>query len=73
MQKKYEKGVVIVEAMRKLEILVIELPKYPKPAAGETLKEGDIFFWKQEVMEKKKAIVQANNNKKRAYVLVLGQ
>ena len=40
---------------------------------GGTLKEREVFLWQQEVTEKKKTMVKATDNKKRAYALVLGQ
>jgi hypothetical protein len=73
-QEKYEQGAVIAEAMRTLMLKDITLPPYPKPKPGATtLEDGEAFLWQQEVTEKKKAIVKANDNKNRAYALVLGQ
>ena len=73
-QEKYEQGAVIAEAMRTLVLKDITLPPYPKPKPGATtLEDGEAFLWQQEVTEKKKAIVKANDNKNRAYALVLGQ
>ena len=73
-QEKYEQGMVIAEVMRTMELKEIKLPKYPKPKAGATtLEDGEAFLWQQEVTERKKAIIKANDNKNRAYALVLGQ
>jgi hypothetical protein len=73
-QEKYEQGAVIAEAMRTLKLKNITLPPYPKPKPGATaLKDGEAFLWQQEVTEKKKAIARANDNKNRAYALVLRQ
>jgi hypothetical protein len=56
-QEKYERGAVIAEAMWRLELPDIQLPKYPEPDVwGGSLKEREVFLWQQEVTEKKKAL-----------------
>jgi len=73
-QKEYKGGPEIAKAIRDLSLPTIVIPTYPTPAtAGDPIDPGEVFLWQQDVTEAKKRKALLEENKKRAYALVLGQ
>ncbi len=73
-QREYKGGADIAKAIKALSLPTLQVPGYPKAKAGETAVDpGDIYIWQQDVAAVKKQIIQLEENKKRAYALVIGQ
>jgi hypothetical protein len=73
-QREYKGGADIAKAIKALSLPTLQVPGYPKAKAGETAVDpGDVYIWQQDVAAVKKQIVQLEENKKRAYALVIGQ
>ena len=73
-QREYKGGADIAKAIKELSLPTLQVPGYPKAKAGETAVDpGDVYIWQQDVAAVKKQIVQLEENKKRAYALVIGQ
>jgi len=73
-QREYIRGADIAKAIRELSLPTLQVPGYPKAKAGETIVDpGEVYIWQQDVAVVKKQIVQLEENKKRAYALVIGQ
>ncbi len=73
-QREYKGGADIAKAIKELSLLTLQVPGYPKAKAGKTAVDpGDVYIWQQDVAAVKKQIVQLEENKKRAYALVIGQ
>jgi hypothetical protein len=73
-QREYKGGADIAKAIRALSLPTLQVPGYPKAKAGETAVDPrDVYIWQQYVAAVKKQIVQLEENKKRAYELVIGQ
>ncbi len=73
-QREYKGGADIAKAIKALSLPTLQVPGYPRAKAGETaVNPGDIYIWQQDVAVVKKQIVQLEENKKRAYALVIGQ
>ena len=73
-QREYKGGADITKAIKVLSLPTLQVPGYPKAKAGETAVDpGDIYIWQQNAAAVKKQIVQLEENKKRAYALVIGQ
>jgi hypothetical protein len=73
-QKEYKGGPEIAKAIRDLSLPTIVIPAYPTPAtAGDPIDPGEVFLWQQDVTEAKKRKALLEENKKRAYAIVLGQ
>jgi hypothetical protein len=71
-QREYKGGADIAKAVKELSLPTLQVPEYPKAKAGETVVDpGDVYIWQQDVA--KKQTVQLEENKKRAYALVIGQ
>ncbi len=71
-QKDYKGGAEIAKALQDLSLPVISIPNYPTGTGGE-VDPGTEYLWKEDVKEAKRKIALLNNNKKRAYALVIGQ
>ena len=63
----------MAQAIRDLELSVIDVPAYPVPTAGAALDPGAEYLWRLNVTEAKKRITQLAENLKRAYALIIGQ
>ena len=72
-QKDYKGGPEMAQAIRDLELPVIDVPAYPVPTAGAALDPGAEYLWRHDVTEAKKRITQLAENLKRAYALIIGQ
>ncbi len=73
-QREYKGGADIVKAIKELSLPTLRVPGYPTAKAGATIVDpGEIFLWQQDVALVKKQIIQHEDNKKRAYALVIGQ
>jgi hypothetical protein len=73
-QREYKDGADITKAIKELSLLTLRVPGYPTAKAGATVVDPEeIFLWQQDIAAVKKQIVQLEDNKKRAYVLVIGQ
>jgi len=75
-QRENKGGANIANAINELRLSLptLQVPEYPKAKAGETVVDpGDVYIWQQDVAAVKKKIVQLEDNKKRAYALVIGQ
>ena len=73
-QREYKGGADIAKAIKELSLPTPQVPGYPKAKAGETVVDpGDVYIWQQDVAAVKKQIVQLEENKKRAYALVIEQ
>ncbi len=73
-QKEYKGGSEMAKAIRELKLPQINIPVYPMPTGGaQTLAPGESYIWQQDVAEAKKKIAQLEDNKKRAYALIIGQ
>ncbi len=63
-----------MKAIKELSLPTLQVPGYPTAKAGATIVDpGEMFLWQQDIAAVKKQIVQLEENKKRAYVLVIGQ
>jgi hypothetical protein len=51
---------------------VIDIPNYPTGIGG-TVDPGTIYLWQEDVKEAKRKIALLEENKKRAYALIIGQ
>jgi hypothetical protein len=57
-----------------LSLPSLQIPGFTKARTRETVVDpGDIYLWQQDATAVKKQIVQLEENKKRAYALVIGQ
>jgi hypothetical protein len=73
-QREYKGGAKIAKAIKELSLPTLQVLRYPKAKAGETVVDpGDVYIWHQDVAAVKKQIVQFKENKKSAYTLVIGQ
>ena len=73
-QREYKGGADITKANKALSLPTLQVPGYPKAKTGETIVDpGDVNIWQHDVAAKKKQINQLKENKKHAYVLVIGQ
>ena len=73
-QREYKGGADIAKAIKVLSLPTLQVSGYPKAKAGETdVDPGDIYIWQQNIAMVKKQIVQLEENKKHAYMLVIGQ
>ncbi len=73
-QKEYKGGSEMAEAIRELKLPQIDIPIYPVLMGGaQLLAPGESYIWQQDVAEAKKKITQLEENKKRAYALIIGQ
>jgi hypothetical protein len=73
-QKEYKGGPEITKAIRDMSLPMIAIPAYPTPSAsGSPIDPGEVFLWQQVVTEAKKRKALLEENKKRAYALILGQ
>jgi hypothetical protein len=73
-QREYKGGADITKAIKELSLPTLRVPGYPTAKAGATVvNPGEIFLWQKDVAAVKKQIVQLEDNKKRAYVLIIGQ
>jgi hypothetical protein len=73
-QREYKGGADIAKAIKALSLPTLQVPGYPKAKNGETVVDpGDVYIWQQDVVAVKKQIIQLEENKKRAYALVIGQ
>jgi hypothetical protein len=57
-QKDYKGGPEMAQAIRDLELPVIDVPTYPVPTAGALLDPGAEYLWRHDVTEAKKRITQ---------------
>jgi hypothetical protein len=71
-QKDYKGGPEITKALRDLSLPVIDTPNYPTGISG-TVDPGTIYRWQEGVKEAKRKIALLEENKKRAYALIIGQ
>jgi hypothetical protein len=71
-QKDYKGGPEIAKALRDLSLPVISIPDYPTGTGG-VVDLGMEYLWKEDVKEAKRKIPLLDENKKRAYALVVGQ
>jgi hypothetical protein len=68
------KPTLIAKAIKALSLPTLQVPGYPKTKAGETaVNPGEVYIWQQDIATVKKQINQIEENKKHAYVLVIGQ
>ncbi len=73
-QKEYKGGSEMAKAIRELKLPQINIPAYPVLTGGaQTLALGESYIWQQDVTEAKKKITQLEENKKRAYALIIRQ
>jgi hypothetical protein len=73
-QRDYKGGADIAKAIKELSLPTLKVPGYPTAKAGATIVDiGEIFLWQQDVAAVKKQIVELEDNKKRAYALVIGK
>jgi hypothetical protein len=73
-QREYKGAANIAKAIKALSLPTLQVPGDPKAKAGETaVNPGDTYIWQQDVAAVKKQIIQLEENKKRAYALVIGQ
>jgi len=73
-QREYKGGADIAKAIKDLSLPTLQVPGYPKAKAGETAVDpGDLYIWQQDIAAVKKQIIQLEENKKRVFVLVIGQ
>ncbi len=63
----------MAQAIRDLELPVVDIPAFPVPTAGAALDPRAEYLWRHDVTEAKKRITQLNENLKRAYALIIGQ
>jgi hypothetical protein len=70
-QKDYKGGVEITKALQDLSLPVIDIPNYPTGIGG-TVDPGTIYLWQEDVKEAKRKITLLEENKKRAYALIIG-
>jgi hypothetical protein len=61
-QKDYKGGPEMAQAIRDLELPVIDVPTYPVPTAGAALDPGAEYLWRHDVTEAKKRIIQLAEN-----------
>jgi hypothetical protein len=71
-QKDYKGGPEIAKALRDLCLPVIDIPNYPTGIGG-TVDLGTMYLWQEDVKEAKRKIALLEENKKRAYALIIGQ
>jgi hypothetical protein len=71
-QKDYKGGPEISKALRDLSLPVIDIPNYPTGIGG-TVDPGTIYLWQEDVKEAKRKITLPEENKKRAYALIIKQ
>ncbi len=71
-QKDYKGGPEIPKALQDLSLPVIDIPNYPTGIGG-TVDLGTIYLWQEDVKEAKRKIALLEENKKRAYALIIGQ
>lgn len=71
-QKDYKGGPEIGKALRNLSLPVTNIPSYPT-ATGGVVDPGTIYLWQEDVKEAKRKISLLEENKKRAYALIIGQ
>jgi hypothetical protein len=69
----YKGGPEMAQAIRDLELPVVDVPAYPVPTAGAVLDPGAEYLWRHGVTEAKKRITQLAENLKRAHALIIGQ
>jgi hypothetical protein len=73
-QREYKGEADIAKAIKELSRPTLRVPGYRTAKAGATVVDpGAIFLWLQDIAAVKKQIVQLEDNKKRAYALVIGQ
>ena len=72
-QKEYKGGSDVAKAIRELSLPTLDLPDYPAGTDGGPPDAGTVYLWQQDVTAAKKQILQLEENKKRAYALVIGQ
>ena len=71
-QKDYKGGPDIAKALRDLSLPVISIPNYPTRTGG-VVDPGTEYLWKEDVKEAKRKIALLDENKKRAYAVVVKQ
>jgi hypothetical protein len=71
-QKDYNGGPDIAKALQDLSLPVISIPNYPTRTSG-VVDPGMEYLWKEDVKEAKRKIALLDENKKRAYALVVRQ
>jgi hypothetical protein len=59
--------------MRELQMPTMSLPSYSVGTTGSPPDQGVIFLWQQDIQDMKKKILLLEENKKRAYALVMEQ
>ena len=73
-QREYKDGANIAKAIKALSLPTLQVPGYPKAKAGETAVDpGNLYIWQQDIAAVKKQNIQLEENKKRVYVLIIGQ
>ncbi len=70
-QREYKGGPDIAKAIRDLTLPNVTVPAYPVGNNGSPPDAGDIYLWQQSVTETNKRKLLVEENKKRAYALVL--
>jgi hypothetical protein len=71
-QKDYKGGPKIAKALQDLSLPVIDIPNYPT-GIGRTVDPGTVYLWQEDVKEAKRKIALLEENKKRAYALIIEQ
>jgi hypothetical protein len=71
-QKDYKGGPEIAKTLRDLSLPVIDIPNYPTGISG-AVDPGMIHLWQEDVKEAKRKITLLEENKKRAYALIIKQ
>ncbi len=73
-QKEYKGGPKIAKAIRDMSLPKIGILAYPTlSTSGSPIDPGEVFLWQQDVTKAKKRKALLEENKKRAYALILGQ
>jgi hypothetical protein len=72
-QKEYKGSSDVAKAIRELSLPTLSLPSYPTGTTGAPPDAGTVYLWQQDVTAAKKQILQLEENKKRAYALMIGQ
>ncbi len=63
-----------MKSIRELSVLILTIRGYPSPSPGASnVKAGEVYLWQKVITAAKKQILQLQENKKCACVLVIGQ